>query len=145
MSGLHFLHPLWLLMIPPAVLLLIIMHRRTGKQDIWHTVCDPHLLDALREPGHRQGFPMVLVVAGAGAILAAVALAGPAWVKTPEPLHRPQLSRVVLLDLSQSMNAQDVSPSRLFMARLKLRDLLARTTARTALIAFAGEPFLIAP
>ena len=43
-----------------------------------------------------------------GGILAAVALAGPAWQRIEQPVFRSDQALVVALDLSRSMDAQDV-------------------------------------
>ncbi len=56
--------------------------------------------------------------------LCITALAGPVYKKLPQPVYREQSSLVVLLDLSQSMNATDIKPSRLARAKLELLDIL---------------------
>ena len=53
---------------------------------------------------------------------------------------------VIALDLSATMNAVDVQPSRLERAKQKIRDLLAlRSGARTALVAYAGSAHTVLP
>jgi len=53
---------------------------------------------------------------------------------------------VILLDLSRSMDARDLKPSRLARARYKVEDLLARRgEGETALVVFAGAPFTVVP
>ncbi|MGD9604391.1 MAG: VWA domain-containing protein, partial [Gammaproteobacteria bacterium] len=53
---------------------------------------------------------------------------------------------VILLDLSTSMRAADVTPSRLERARFKIKDLLlGRATGQTALVVFAAQPFVVTP
>ena len=53
---------------------------------------------------------------------------------------------MIVLDLSRSMDAGDLNPSRLARARFKLADVLERRReGRTGLIAYAGRPFLVTP
>ena len=53
---------------------------------------------------------------------------------------------MIALELSRSMDAIDVQPSRLERAKQKLRDLLAlREGARTALVAYAGTAHTVLP
>ena len=64
----------------------------------------------------------------------------------PQPVYREQSSLVVVLDLSQSMNATDVKPSRLARAKLELLDILkTRKTGQTALIVYAADAFVVTP
>ncbi|WP_325205998.1 VWA domain-containing protein, partial [Vibrio sp. 03_296] len=50
------------------------------------------------------------------------------------------------MDMSQSMYAQDIAPSRLQQARYKALDLLPQwKEGNTALIAYAGDAYLLSP
>src|SRR5690606_2771351 len=70
----------------------------------------------------------------------------PAFREAPQPLLRLQSPLVLALDLSASARAADLKPDRLSRARLKLADLIRRRSdGQTALIAFAGEAFTVAP
>jgi Ca-activated chloride channel family protein len=61
-------------------------------------------------------------------------------------VFRNQQAVVLGLDLSQSMQAEDVKPDRLSQARFKLLDLLAtRKAAQTGLVVFAGDAFAVSP
>ena len=52
----------------------------------------------------------------------------------------------IVLDVSASMNASDVSPSRLGRAKLELQDLFKRLQGeRVSLLVYAGEPGLLSP
>jgi Ca-activated chloride channel family protein len=74
------------------------------------------------------------------------ALAGPTWSKLQQPVFRRESALVVLLDLSRSMDATDLQPSRLQMAKFKLRDILVRRKeGDTALVVYAADPFVVTP
>ena len=87
-----------------------------------------------------------LIASLCGWVLAVVALAGPAWERLPVPAFRSEEALVVAFDLSRSMDATDVEPSRLARARLKLLDLLEwRTAGQTALVVFSTHAFTVTP
>ena len=142
----HFLRPLWLLVLFPLLLLLGWMWQRRLTSQSWQRVVDPQLLaHLLIGKAARQG-PWAMVALGVGGVLAILALAGPAWQKLPQPVFRQQSARVVVFDLSRSMDATDVKPSRLERAKLKLRDILnQQKEGETALIVYAATPFVVSP
>ncbi|MCG6870690.1 MAG: VWA domain-containing protein, partial [Gammaproteobacteria bacterium] len=80
-------------------------------------------------------------------LLFAMAVAGPRVAENRsglEPGDYPEL--MIVLDVSRSMTARDVSPSRLERARLELRDLLARSDRlRIGLVVYAARPHLMVP
>ncbi len=80
------------------------------------------------------------------AVLATFALAGPAWKQLETPVFRNQSALVILLDLSRSMDATDIKPTRLSRARHKLIDILKnRLEGQTALVIYAGGAFVVSP
>ncbi|HTT02448.1 MAG TPA: VWA domain-containing protein [Steroidobacteraceae bacterium] len=143
--GLHFLHPLWLLALPPLLLLVLWALLARAEGSVWSRLVDPQLLAALRLPDRgRAHSPWLLV--GAIWALAVVALAGPAWRRDPSAAYRVPSSWVLLLDLSPSMAAADLVPDRITRARYAVADLLAASRdARVALVVFAGEPHVVTP
>ena len=53
---------------------------------------------------------------------------------------------MIALDLSRSMDAADIKPSRLIMARYKIADILKqRKDGQTALLVYAGDAFTVTP
>ena len=83
---------------------------------------------------------------GIGWTVALLALAGPVWSQLPQPVFRAESALVLVLDVSRSMDAQDVAPSRLTRAKHKILDILqTRQEGQTALVIFAGEPFVVSP
>ncbi len=145
-EAIHFLRPAWLWLLLPWILLMILLARPRVGASRWQEICDPHLLPHLLVGGNgsgRRGWLLPLALAG---VLALLALAGPAWSRMPAPLFRSRDALVVVLDLSTSMLAQDLKPSRLERAKQKIQDLLERPGAgQTALVVFAGVAFVTAP
>ncbi|MEJ2601884.1 MAG: VWA domain-containing protein [Gammaproteobacteria bacterium] len=143
----QFLRPLWLLAIPAALALIAWRARRPLDAGSWRAVVDERLRPwVLEDRGeHRRTRPAAWL-AGAIAVLASLAMAGPTWERQKQPLYRGGDALVVALDLSRSMDAADVSPSRLERARLKLRDLMERRQdGQTALIVYTAHAFTVTP
>ncbi len=141
----HFIHPAWLLALPPLLLLTAWLTRSSRGDTGWSRIVDSQLLTLLRiEEGRRGRTPWLLLTAIW--TLAVLALAGPAWNRTQSPAFRAPAAWVVVMDLSPSMGSTDVSPSRVARARYAALDLLsAAHDARVGLVAFAGEPHIVAP
>jgi Ca-activated chloride channel family protein len=146
MGDFHFLRPLWLLALPLGPLLSWSLWRRLHAGVQWRDVCDPHLLPHLLvapAAGRRKLPYLVLVVA---TTLALLALAGPAWERLEQPVYRTLNARVVVLDLSRSMDARDFQPSRLIRARFKVVDILRHSRDRpVGLAVFAADGFIVTP
>jgi len=87
--------------------------------------------------------PMVLGLSG---LLAAVGLAGPRAGRTQVKTESRALSLVFAIDISRSMLAEDVAPSRLQRAGREARRLIQDLEGdRLGLIAFAGRSYILAP
>lgn len=142
----HFLRPLWLLALIPLAWLLWRYWRQRQRANNWQSVCDPHLLPHLLVNSQGQISRTPLWLLGCAGLLSILALAGPTWSRLPQPVFRNTAATVVLFNLSQSMNAPDVTPTRLERAKLKLLDFLhSRHEGQTALIAYAGEAYVVSP
>lgn len=146
MTELHFLRPLWLLLIPFAVALAWWWRGRRVTHGGWSGFVDAHLLRAQFSASGGQSTRFMRRTAPLAATLALLAAAGPTWEREQTQVGRPQVGRVFVLDLSQSMNAADPRPSRLILARLKLVDLLhASRDRQVGLVVFAAEPYVVSP
>lgn len=142
----HFLRPQLLLLLLPAAVAIYLIWRRRLSGSTWFNVIDadllPHLLEG--EQKAKERWPVML--AGVAALVAILALAGPAWKRLPQPVSQTQDALLILLDLSLSMRASDVAPSRIERTHLKIRDVLRkRNEGLTALIAYAGDAHTVAP
>jgi len=147
MNSLHFLRPNWFVLLPLIAVLLWLYQRRKVSSRSWKAACDPELLSHLLVGGSegeagRKG----LYLLGAAAVLATFALAGPVWKQLETPVFRDESALVIILDLSRSMDATDVKPTRLSRARHKLIDILKdRKEGQTALVIYAGGAFVVSP
>jgi hypothetical protein len=142
----HFVRPLWLLALLAYPLLLLALRRGSAEAQTWRGAVDAHLLRHLleRDEGTRASSPHWLVAVAW--LLACIALAGPAWERLPMPLFQNRAARVIALELAPSMLSQDVKPTRVERARYKIVDILRRSRdAQTALIAYSGDAFVVAP
>jgi len=141
----HFLRPAWLALLPPLLLLALWLGRRRGRDGAWSKVVDSQLLALLRLGEGRGARSPWLLVAIAWTV-AVVALAGPTWQRQQTRAYRAPGAWVVVLDLSPSMAATDVTPDRVTRARYAIEDLLnAAQDARVGLVVFAGEPYTVTP
>lgn len=143
----HFLRPLWLFAIPVLLLALWWRARSGAAEGAWAQVIDAELLPALRldERATASGlspWPWL----GVAWILASLALAGPTWERESSAAYRGSAAWVIVLDLSPSMAAEDVTPNRFTRARYALDDLLtAARDLRVALVVFSGEAHVVTP
>ncbi len=85
-------------------------------------------------------------LATAGFIFSALALMQPTWGRANSELANKGIDLVVCLDVSRSMSARDLQPSRLKRAKMDLKALADSLTGdRIGLIIFAGEAKLVSP
>lgn len=144
-SQFHFLRPVWFLALIPLGLLVFALQRRRLQNSAWAQVVDPalrpYVLDDTTERKHKASLLLSLV-----GVIAITALAGPVWEKLPQPLFRNQSALVIALDLSRSMDATDLNPSRLTRARFKIADLVKqRRDGQTALLVYARDAYMVTP
>ncbi len=145
-SEFHFLRPLWLLAVPLVWWMVFMLRKKWWQKGGWDREVDSHLLEFLASsPSQhkRKLLPWFMCLAGT---LLLLSLAGPAWQKKPQPLIKKSQARVLVLDLSFSMLATDVKPTRIDRVRFKLEDLLKNfSEGETALVGYAGDAFVISP
>ena len=145
-SEFHFLRPLWLLAVPLVWWMVFLLRKKWWQKGDWDREVEPHLLEFLatsHSQHKRKLLPWVMCLAGT---LLLLSLAGPVWQKKPQPLIKKSQARVLVLDLSFSMLAADVKPTRIDRVRFKLEDLLNNfSEGETALVGYAGEAFVISP
>jgi len=142
----HWIRPEWLLALPLVAVLALIMTRRQLAPGSWQRVVDaalaPYVLSR-SGPGASGARWWLFLLCGA---LASLALAGPSWKRLEQPVFRSEQAIVIVLDLSRSMDAADLAPSRLTRARLKILELLQRRkSGQTALVVYSANAFTVTP
>jgi Ca-activated chloride channel family protein len=146
MNGVEWLRPpilAALALVPVAVVGIVWSLRRRrraldrfAEQDVRHRT--------QQLPAGRPWTRGLLLLTGlAGLVLAA---AGPQWGTAPAEAVPVGQEVVFAVDVSRSMLAQDVEPSRLARARRVVRQMLVRLpSAEAGLVVFAGEASLAVP
>jgi Ca-activated chloride channel family protein len=146
-DAIHFIRPLWLLLLPLVFLLPWAWKRSRRPSGDWARVCDPHLLRWLSVKQVSEQARGIGAWLGAATLLVAIlALAGPSWQKLPHSSFSARDARVIVFDLSRSMLAKDLRPNRLTRARFQLADLLASTEeGQVGLVGYGGDAYVVSP
>lgn len=149
-AGFHFAQPHWfwgLLALPPVAWWLWRSAARAAKGPI-HRYADAHLMPHLsgtRELKTAERWGRFFAWSGLWLLLLA-AMAGPRWDYEDVRLFHPGDNLLILLDISRSMDADDVAPTRLGRARQEIQDLILQNRGlRLGLIAFASVPHVVSP
>ncbi len=146
LTNLQFLRPWWLLVLIPLIILGINLFKKRLKNSAWQTVCDPNLLSHLIVTHKRKRYLLPFALLMASGVSMVLALSGPAWHKIDVPTYQQIQPRIILLDMSDNMYDNDLSPDRLTRAKFKLHDLFTqKDSGQLALIAYTSEPFVVSP
>lgn len=142
----HWLRPWWLCALLPALLMALLLWRQKRAARQWQALVDADLLPFLLDGKSVRQSPWQMWLLALAWLLATLALAGPSWEKRPLPVHKNESALVIILDLSPSMLSEDIKPSRLIRARLKIADILReRRDGLTALVVYGGDAHVVAP
>ena len=141
MSFGHPLLLLTLLVVPAAIACLVLAERRRMRYAVRFTNLDV-LAAVAGGRSFRRYVPVALFLLAVAA--ACVAVARP-HAKTLVPQERATV--ILVIDVSRSMDASDVKPTRLLAAQSAVRSFLDRVPKRVrdGLIAFAGIPSVVTP
>lgn len=142
----HFLRPelLWLIVL--LILILFGIKQISNHESSWQKVISPHLINFLMVSGQNKSTKNSFWLTAIIAFLIIIAVSGPAIREKNVPVFQTEDSRVILLDLSLSMDATDIKPSRIDRARFKIMDILEQTQEGTVgLVVYAGDAFIISP
>ena len=130
---------LWLLAIVPVALLFLVMRERARTR-----IARRFASERLRGLSHglRAARPWLLAIALAAAV---IAYAGPRAGYTFVPVTERETNRIIAIDVSNSMGADDVAGSRLDAAKAIARRLIDASPGRIALIEFESRAEVVAP
>lgn len=133
-----------LLVIPGLVFLFIRLIRwkqKTGKR-----IGDPQLVQQLVKSFSSRNFLIKFVLIGVVFLLLILGMANPRARGTSENITRQGVDVMIVLDVSKSMLATDVKPSRLDKAKQLLYRLVDKLpNDRLGLILFAGRSYMQMP
>jgi Ca-activated chloride channel homolog len=130
---------LWLLAAIPFALWFFVARERTRRRIARQFASER--LRGVSNPAHALR-PWLL---GLALLAAIVALAGPYSGFTFVPIVAREANRVLVIDVSNSMAAEDVGSSRLAAAKAIGRRLVDAHNGRIALIVFEAQPEIVSP
>ena len=133
-----------LIIIPLMIVLYIIVQARQRKRLI--KFGNIEMLKGLMPnvSGYRPHVKFVLLMLAVALMI--IALARPQMLKKQENVQKRGIEAMLVLDISNSMMAQDIAPGRLDYAKMLLSQLIDRLTDdKMGLIVFAGDAFIQMP
>jgi Ca-activated chloride channel family protein len=138
----HWVHALWALV---AVLGVLFWLERRGGEALDRLMAS-RLQERLVQKPSPSSRRVSLLLVGLACAFLVLALMRPQWGLHYVPAARVGAEIMVCLDVSKSMLAEDVAPSRLERAKAEIRDLLPFLDGDyVGLIAFAGRASVLAP
>lgn len=145
-NNVHFLRPEWFIALIPALILYIALKRNTSKKSGWQSVIPSHLYQHMVVGKFTKGQKPPFWLLALGWLLAVVALAGPTWERLPQPVYQLKMGHVIVMDMSLSMRATDITPDRATRAKYKAIDLVNQIgEGEMGLVAYAGDAFVVSP
>ena len=145
----HFLRPWWFLGLAPVALIVGFYSWHKHHAGNWATIINPELLPFLMQgkaPSDGLSTKSLITTLTLAWIICIASLAGPTWEQLPQPVHRQDSALIIVFDLSPSMLAADLAPSRLVRGRYKLIDILKRRTEGVSgLVVYGGDAHTVSP
>ena len=145
----HFLRPWWFLGLAPVALIVGFYSWHKHHAGNWATIINPKLLPFLMQgkaPSDGLSTKSLITTLTLAWIICIASLAGPTWEQLPQPVHRQDSALITVFDLSPSMLAADLAPSRLVRGRYKLIDILKRRTEGVSgLVVYGGDAHTVSP
>ena len=141
-------HPEWLYLILPLAVgwLSLALYSRARRRRAAEAFVAQEMWSRILPPDSRARFWIKLLLRETAIILGLIALAGPRFGTQYEDVIPKGSDLYVLIDVSRSMLAEDVPPSRLGRAKADVAALVNRLEGeRVGLIAFAGQAVVKCP
>lgn len=147
MDSFRFAHPLFLyllILVPLFGMMMFYFGRKRKKafEEFGEMPLLRHLMPAMSDARFRLK-SWILIIAFAFQVLA---LAGPQFGAKLETSKRKGIELMIAIDVSNSMNAQDITPSRLDMAKMAVSRLVDKLADdRLGIVVFAGQAYVQLP
>ncbi len=144
MGVMSFLHPEFLyLMLPPVVVLFFFL---LTQQEQIADFFSKEVMEKLRVQTNRMTLKARSALFFAMSVLLIIVLAQPVIEEGKVKVQAKSADVMIALDISDSMLAEDIYPSRLKHAKQKILELLSMAVQeRMGVMAFAKETYLVAP
>ncbi len=146
MQHFHFLRPYWLLLFVAIFYIIRAFSLRDDSLAQWRSLMSPQVLSNLTVSGNNDHWlspqKMSLIIS----LPICIVLMGPTWQQQPSPFSENNAPLIIALDVSTTMEQNDIQPTRLLRAKQKTLELLElRGDSKTALVAFAGSAHVVIP
>ena len=133
------------LILLPAAALFLLWAKRQQKKAL-NRLGDNSLIRRLSANINWSGRRWQTLLLLSALAFLTIALARPQWGSEVREIEQEGLQVIVALDVSQSMLAEDVKPTRLDRAKLEIRDLTERLDGdEIGLVLFSGASFVQVP
>ncbi|MBC7507163.1 MAG: VWA domain-containing protein [Ferruginibacter sp.] len=134
-----------LLILVPVTLFMYLYARRKKKRTI-KKIGDPELVNQLMGRYNYRGFFLKFLLVSFAMALLVLALANLRLPKGTEKINRTGIDVMIAIDVSKSMLAQDIKPTRLDRAKQLLSRLIDKLgNDRIGIVIFAGKAYLQMP
>jgi len=143
----RFEHPyyLWLLLLIPLFWLLLVLREAWRKRKLQRAM-DARLVRALVPMGSHAKRWIKMSIYSLGFAALVTAAAGPQSGSKMEEVKRKGVDIMIALDISNSMEAEDLYPNRLERAKRSIQELFTYLKSdRIGIVVFAGEAFVQLP
>ncbi|NQT62101.1 MAG: VWA domain-containing protein [Candidatus Marinimicrobia bacterium] len=142
-------YPIWLQSLLWSIIPLIVLAGiwfRFSRRNLVKRAGDPELIEHLSRSVSKRKRLAKDILRLLAILVLLFAAWGPKFSDELTEIHREGVDIVVLLDVSNSMRAQDIKPDRLEKARFELRKLIKELRGdRVGLVVFAGQAHLQTP
>jgi tetratricopeptide (TPR) repeat protein len=138
--------PLLALLVLIPVMIAMYVNAGKKKKDSIKKIGDPELVAQLSGQYNSRSFLKKFMLVAASMLMLILALANLRLPSGSEKINRTGIDVMIALDVSKSMLAQDISPTRLDRAKQLLGRLIDRlNNNRIGIVIFAGKAYLQMP
>ncbi|MBN2190416.1 MAG: VWA domain-containing protein [Candidatus Aureabacteria bacterium] len=133
-------------MIPVGLMIILLIRFYIGKRNQVRILGDDRLIKKLSSTVSLFLGKIRILILALAMMLIVLAMAGPQWGYQIEETKTRGVDIMVLLDVSRSMLADDIKPSRLDWAKTEIRRLVSMLKGdRVGLVIFSGSSILQCP